>query len=247
MAADFSVYCTPTVSTTRIFAYTYLGLFVPTVLLMTLGAAIGAATPSIPAWSTGYSTYGVGGVLESMLSPAGGFGKFVAVLLSFSLLGNLGASMYSITLNFQLLLPFFMKIPRFVFSVIYTAILIPVSVMAAKSFFTNLENFLYVIAYWSAAFVSVVLVEHFLFRRGNCTSYDASTVNWDSPKYLPTGISAIAAMALSFGLIVPCMGQAWFTGPIAETTGDIGFEIALVLAGLLYAPLRWAERRIRGV
>lgn len=164
-----------------------------------------------------------------------------------SLLGNLGASMYSITLNFQLLLPFFMKIPRFVFSVIYTAILIPVSVMAAKSFFTNLENFLYVIAYWSAAFVSVVLVEHFLFRRGNCTSYDASTVNWDSPKYLPTGISAIAAMALSFGLIVPCMGQAWFTGPIAETTGDIGFEIALVLAGLLYAPLRWAERRIRGV
>lgn len=247
MAADFSVYCTPTVSTTGIFAYTYLGLFVPTVLLMTLGAAIGAATPSIPAWSTGYSTYGVGGVLESMLSPAGGFGKFVAVLLSFSLLGNLGASMYSITLNFQLLLPFFMKIPRFVFSVIYTAILIPVSVVAAKSFFTNLENFLYVIAYWSAAFVSVVLVEHFLFRRGDCTSYDAGTANWDSPKYLPTGISAIAAMALSFGLIVPCMGQAWFTGPIAETTGDIGFEIALVLAGLLYAPLRWAERRIRGV
>ncbi|BCS28515.1 purine-cytosine permease family protein [Aspergillus puulaauensis] len=247
MAADFSVYCVPTVSTTRIFAYTYLGLFLPTVLLMTLGAAIGSATPSIPAWSTGYSTYGVGGVLESMLSPAGGFGKFVAVLLSFSLLGNLGASMYSITLNFQLLLPFFMKIPRFVFSVIYTAILIPVSVVAAKSFFTNLENFLYVIAYWSAAFVSVALVEHFLFRRGDCASYDASMVNWDSPKHLPTGISAIGAMALSFGLIVPCMGQEWFTGPIAETTGDIGFEIALVLAGLLYVPLRWAERRIRDV
>ncbi|KAL3451519.1 permease for cytosine/purines, uracil, thiamine, allantoin-domain-containing protein [Aspergillus insuetus] len=244
MAADFSVYCTPTVSTTRIFTYTYLGLFLPTVPLMTLGAAIGATTPSIPAWSTGYDLYGVGGVLEAMLQPAGGFGKFVAVLLSFSLLGNLAASMYSISLNFQLLLPFFVRVPRFVWSVIYTAILIPVSVVAAKSFFTNLENFLYVIAYWSAAFVSVVLVEHFVFRHGDCTRYEH--INWDRAKSLPSGIAAIGAMALSFGLVVPCMGQVWFTGPIAETTGDIGFEVALVLAGVLYLPLRWVERRVWG-
>ncbi|KAL2824398.1 permease for cytosine/purines, uracil, thiamine, allantoin-domain-containing protein [Aspergillus cavernicola] len=245
MAADFSVYCAPTVSTTRIFTYTYLGLFLPTVPLMTLGAAIGSATPSIPEWSSGYSTYGVGGVLESMLQPAGGFGKFVSVLLSFSLLGNLTASMYSISLNFQLLLPFFVRIPRFIFSILYTAILIPVSIAAAKSFFTNLENFLYVIAYWSAAFVSVVLVEHFFFRQSDCTRYEHGA--WDQPKQLPTGIAALGAMALSFGLVVPCMGQAWFTGPIAETTGDIGFEVALVLAGGLYVPLRVLERRIRSV
>ncbi|KAL4789137.1 permease for cytosine/purines, uracil, thiamine, allantoin-domain-containing protein [Aspergillus venezuelensis] len=247
MAADFSVYCTPSVSTFRIFAYTYLGLFLPTVLLMTLGAAIGATAPSIPSWSSNYDTYGVGGVLDAMLSPAGGFGKFVSVLLSFSLLGNLAASMYSISLNFQLLLPFFIRVPRFVFSIIYTAILIPVSVVAAKSFFTNLENFLYIIAYWSAAFVSVVVVEHFIFRQADCTLYDSSCESWDSQKRLPTGVAAIGAMALSFGLVVPCMGQAWFTGPFAETTGDIGFEVALVLAGLLYLPLRWVERRVRGV
>ncbi|KAL4863010.1 hypothetical protein BDV12DRAFT_178012 [Aspergillus spectabilis] len=251
MAADFSVYCTPTVSTTRIFTYTYLGLFLPTVPLMTLGAAIGATAPMTPSWSSGYATYGVGGVLDAMLSPAGGFGKFVSVLLSFSLLGNLAASMYSISLNFQLLLPFFVRVPRFVFSIIYTAILIPVSVQAAKSFFTNLENFLYVIAYWSAAFVSVVAVEHFVFRKANCTCYTGTenqeSVNWNNPKHLPTGLAAVGAMALSFGLIVPCMGQVWFTGPIAETTGDIGFEVALVLAGGLYVPLRWAERRVRGV
>ncbi|KAL5342475.1 permease for cytosine/purines, uracil, thiamine, allantoin-domain-containing protein [Aspergillus crustosus] len=259
MAADFSVYCTPTVSTTRIFAYTYFGLFLPTVPLMTLGAAIGASAPSIPSWADNYATYGVGGVLDAMLSPAGGFGKFVSVLLSFSLLGNLAASMYSISLNFQLLLPFFVRVPRFVFSIIYTAILIPVSVEAAKSFFTNLENFLYVIAYWSAAFVSVVAVEHFLFRRGDCAAYiyttedgsgtelESESGSWNNPKHLPSGLAAVGAMALSFGLIVPCMGQVWFTGPIAETTGDIGFEVALVLAGGLYVPLRWVERKFWGV
>ncbi|KAL3454968.1 permease for cytosine/purines, uracil, thiamine, allantoin-domain-containing protein [Aspergillus heterothallicus] len=244
MAADFSVYCTPSVSTARIFTYTYLGLFLPTVPLMTLGAAIGATTPSVPSWSTGYATYGVGGVLDAMLQPAGGFGKFVSVLLSFSLLGNLAASMYSITLNFQLLLPFFVRVPRFIWSIIYTAILIPVSVVAAKSFFTNLENFLYIIAYWSAAFVSVVAVEHFLFRRADCASYESG--KWDRARQLPSGVAAVGGMALSFGLVVPCMGQAWFMGPIAETTGDIGFEVALVLAGVLYVPLRWLERRVWG-
>ncbi|KAL4876527.1 permease for cytosine/purines, uracil, thiamine, allantoin-domain-containing protein [Aspergillus karnatakaensis] len=264
MASDFSVYCTPTVSTTRIFTYTYLGLFLPTVPLMTLGAAIGATAPAIPSWANNYATYGVGGVLDAMLALAGGFGKFVSVLLSFSLLGNLAASMYSISLNFQLLLPFFVRVPRFVFSIIYTAILIPVSVEAAKSFFTNLENFLYVIAYWSAAFVAVVLVEHFLFRGGDCNSYtsssrssgvdvdadaeaEAESGSWNNPKHLPSGLAAVGAMALSFGLIVPCMGQVWFTGPIAQTTGDIGFEVALVLAGLLYVPLRMGEKRIRGI
>ncbi|KKK20858.1 hypothetical protein AOCH_003967 [Aspergillus ochraceoroseus] len=245
MASDFSVYCDTSASTFRIFAYTYAGLFLPTVPLMVLGAAIGAATPNIPAWNDGYAIYGVGGVLEAMLKPAGGFGKFVSVLLSFSLLGNLAASMYSVSLNFQLLVPFFVRIPRFVFSILYTAVLIPVSVEAAKSFFANLENFLYVIAYWSAAYVSVVATEHFLFRGADCTRYDAR--NWNSPKQLPGGLAALLAIGLSFGLIVPCMGQAWYTGPIAQTTGDIGFEVALVLAPLLYIPLRWTEKRYRSV
>ncbi|KAL4734518.1 permease for cytosine/purines, uracil, thiamine, allantoin-domain-containing protein [Aspergillus similis] len=254
MAADFSVYCTPSVSSTRIFAYTYLGLFLPTVPLMVLGAAIGSSTSSISSWSTEYTLYGVGGVLDAMLSPAGGFGKFVSVLLSFSLLGNLAASMYSISLNFQLLLPWelWRRVPRFVWSIIYTGVLIPVSVVAAKSFFTNLENFLYVIAYWSAGFFSVVTVEHFVFREGAFDTYTADTngdgkTTWDNPSKLPTGLAAVGAMALSFGLVIPCMGQVWFTGPLAKTTGDIGFEVALVLAGALYVPLRWMEKRLRGV
>ncbi|KAF9892279.1 hypothetical protein FE257_002056 [Aspergillus nanangensis] len=241
MASDFSVYCHPKVSTFRIFAYTYAGLFVPTVPLMVLGAAIGSTAMTVPSWADGYASYGVGGVLEAMLHPAGGFGKFVSVLLAFSTLGNLAASMYSISLNFQLIVPFFVRIPRFVFSILYTAVLIPVSVAAARAFFANVENFLYVIAYWSAAYVGVVATEHFVFRGADCARYEAG--KWNELRDLPTGVSAIAAMGLSFGLIVPSMGQAWYTGAIAETTGDIGFEVALALAPLLYMPLRWAELR----
>lgn len=239
MAADFSVYCDPTVSTKRIFWYTYAGLFAPTVPLMILGAAIGGATRNIDSWAEGYDSYIVGGVLQAMLLPAGGFGRFVAVLLSLSVVGNLSAAMYSISLNFQLLLPFFVRVPRFIFSIIYVAVAIPVSIFAAKSFFSSLENFIFLIAYWSAAFVAVVGVEHFVFRNANCESYNPK--NWDKADKLPTGVSAVVAMGLSFGLAVPCMSQVWYTGPLAETTGDIGFEVALVLSALLYVPIRWAE------
>jgi purine-cytosine permease-like protein len=145
MAADFSVYCDPSATTLRMFSYTYAGLFFPTVPLMVLGAAIGGATPNVPSWSEGYDNFSVGGVLMAMLTPAGGFGKFVAVLLALSLVGNLAAAMYSISLNFQLLLPFFVRIPRMVFTIVYTVVVIPVAISAAKSFFDSLENFIYLI------------------------------------------------------------------------------------------------------
>lgn len=211
---------------------------------MVLGAAIGGATPNVPTWSEGFANHNVGGVLQAMLIPAGGFGRFVAVLLSLSVVGNLAAAMYSISLNFQILVPYFLRISRLVFSVVYTCVVIPVAIFAAKSFFASLENFIFLIAYWSAAFVAVVGVEHLVFR-GRDHDKGYAKEDWNTPGRLPTGLAAIGAMGLSFGLAVPCMSQVWYTGPIAKTTGDIGFEVALVLASLLYLPLRWIELKFR--
>lgn len=83
-----------------------------------------------------------------MLRPAGGFGKFIAVLLAFSLIGNVSASMYSVNLNWQILVPWFAHLPRIIFSVITTAVMIPVSITAANDFFESLENFLGIVSYW---------------------------------------------------------------------------------------------------
>ena len=66
----------------RIALYTYMGLALPTILLMTLGAAIGGATPNVEAWMTGYKTNAASGVLAAMMHPAGGFGRFVTVILA---------------------------------------------------------------------------------------------------------------------------------------------------------------------
>ncbi|CZT12412.1 hypothetical protein WAI453_001776 [Rhynchosporium graminicola] len=244
LASDFGIYIRPDAPSKRIFAYTYFGLLIPTVLLIILGAAIGGAIPNNAEWDAGYTAYSVGGVLVAMLSSAGGFGKFVAVILAFSVLGNMSASIYSISLNYQILHPLFQRVPRPLFAILTVAVTIPVSIAAASSFFAALENFIYLIAYWSASFVGIVIIEHVVFRKRDSKNYKHSI--YDSRKDLPTGLAALGAAVLTFGLVIPCMSQVWWTGPVAKVTGDIGFEVALVLSAVLYVPLRKAEIRIRG-
>lgn len=171
LASNFAIYIPPETRSSKVFAYTYCGLFLPTVPLMVLGAAIGGAVPNVPSWQEGYNNRSVGGVLAAMLEPAGSFGKFLVVILSLTLLGNISATMYSITLNFQLLMPWLVNIPRALFSIVITAIVIPVSIVAATNFFTNLENFIGLIGYWAAAFVAVVVAEHTIFRRSDSEAY----------------------------------------------------------------------------
>jgi NCS1 nucleoside transporter family len=246
LASDFSTYMHPQAPPLRIAAYTYVGLALPTVLLMTLGAAMGGAVPNIPSWQAGYDTNAASGVLAAMLHPAGGFGRFVTVVLGFSMLGNLAATMYSISLNLQMLVPWLFRVPRMLFSIVITGVVIGVAVEAAKSFFVNLENFLGVIGYWSAAFIGIVLVEHLVFRRGSFAAYVKDEEAWDDPSKLPLGFAAIGAGVSCLGLLVPGMAQIWYTGPIGTRTGDIGFEVAFVVAALIYVPLRFAERKFCG-
>jgi hypothetical protein len=52
---------------------------------------------------------------------------------------------------------------------------------------------------------------------------------------------------LSFALVIPSMDQVLYTGLIARKTGDIGFEVAMVVTALLYVPLRHLEKHWRGV
>ncbi|KAK4225018.1 putative purine-cytosine permease [Podospora fimiseda] len=241
LASDFTTYLSPEISSVKIFTYSYFGLATPTITLMVLGAAIQSAIPNNPHWQAKFEESLAGGVLDAMLSPAQGFGKFLVVLLSFTLLGNVAATSYSITLNFQMLVPVLLKVPRYLFSIVLIAIIIPVSIAAAGDFFVNMENFLALIGYWSSAFLGVLVTEHLVFRKMDCRNYDAEA--WNDASLLPWGVAALGASVLCFGLVIPSMSQVWFTGPIARTTGDIGFELAFVVAAGLYLPCRWLERK----
>lgn len=119
------------------------------------------------------------------------------------------------------------------------------AIVGSHRFYDTLINFLGLIGYWASAFVAVILVEHFVFRHNNPSSYDISS--WNVPRRLPSGLAAIGAGVASFGLVVPCMDQIWYIGPIAKTSGDIGFEVAFAVTAVLYVPFRALEIRLRGV
>lgn len=182
--------------------------------------------------------------MYAMVSPLGGFGKFVAVLLAFSVIGNTACSLYSLSISLQVLLPTLVRVPRYVFSVLITAIVIPISVVAANHFYASLGNFLGIIGYWTAVYIGVALTEHFYFRKGSYDSYDPSI--WNVRGKLPVGTAALASSVLCFALIIPSMDAVWYIGPIAMHTGDIGIEVGACLSSLLYIPLRTLEIRFLG-
>jgi purine-cytosine permease-like protein len=107
------------------------------------------------------------------------------------------------------------------------------------------HSLLGIIGYWSAPFAAIILVEHFVFRKGYFSAY--AIEQWDQPHQLPLGIAAVASFVGSIGIIVPSMSQAFYTGPIARTgTGDIGMLTGFFLAGLLYLILRTCEKKLSG-
>ena len=85
-----------------------------------LGAACAIAAQTVPSWTAAFEGDNVGGLLAEMLSPVGGFGKFLVVMLAISLTSNIAASFYSITLNFQVMVPYLIVLPRYILSLVAT-------------------------------------------------------------------------------------------------------------------------------
>lgn len=182
--------------------------------------------------------------MYTMSSSIGNFSKFVAILLAFSVIGNAACSLYSLSISMQTLHPWLVRVPRYLFSIIISVIIAPISVVAATNFYSSLSNFLGLIGYWTAAYTGIALAEHHYFRKGNYESYQLE--DWNIASKLPHGIAAFSAFILCFGLIIPSMDAVWFVGPIAEKTGDLGIEFGLIISALLYVPLRIVEIRVFG-
>lgn len=244
MSTDFSVYFKSTVSSWRMFFYVYIGLLIPVVTIQSLGAAVVVVVPDVPEWAEGYAGGNIGGLLEAMLRPVGGFGKFLTVLLSLSAAGNIAGTLYSVSINFQVFVPWLVAIPRYFLSILATGIVVALAIPGAHRFYDTLVNFLGIIGYWATPYVAIIMIEHLYFRKNDPQNYDLDA--WNVPHMLPSGIAALSAGIASIALIVPCMHQVWFVGPIAHHTGDIGFEVGGIVTAILYFPFRALEKRIQG-
>ncbi|KAJ8509482.1 hypothetical protein ONZ45_g8353 [Pleurotus djamor] len=242
--SDLTCYYPPDAPRKRIFIYSYLGLFLSTATMQFFGAACAIAALRVPAWEQGFEGANIGGLISAILAPTGAFGKCLVVLLALGLTATIAMNFYCFCLNVQVFIPKLLLVPRYVFSVIATGIVIPVAIVGSRSFADTLSNLVGIIGYWAAPFVAIILTEHVVFRRAKFENYDISA--WDKPHRLPAGIAALIAGAIATTMAVLSMNQAWYTGPIAHFTGDIGLEIGFGTALLLYPPLRMLEIRFWG-
>lgn len=140
--------------------------------------------------------------------------------------------------------PVLASVPRYAYSVVATAILIPVAVMGQARLYGTFVLIQSASGYWCATFAGIVLTEHVVFRRSAWSRYNVALC-WDSPQNLPLGVAAIVAFVCAFGVLVPFISQEWYTGPVAKAgTGDIGLLVGFLVSGIIYAALRPLECRI---
>lgn len=87
-----------------------------------LGAAFAATAVYVPEWETGLGDGNdVGGLVAAILSPTGGFGKFMLVLLSLTAPSACAPTMYTVCTSFMTIHRKFARVPRFVVAVVSTA------------------------------------------------------------------------------------------------------------------------------
>ncbi|KAI9568123.1 purine-cytosine permease [Boletus coccyginus] len=236
MISDYGVYHSPAASSARIFFYTYLGFVIPSASFCdmqitghALGAAFAAAAPNVPVWNAAFQdSSSVGGLLYGVLTPLGGFGKFLTVLVALSVPSACAPTMYTFSTSFMSVARWFSLVPRWVYVFVSAGILIPVAIVGARRFYATFVDILSVIGYWSTAFAAIVITEHLLFRGASFTE---------------TAVPAVLAFVCAFGALVPFMSQAWYVGPVARRgSGDCGVYVGFVVAALCYAVLRRLER-----
>jgi NCS1 nucleoside transporter family len=235
-AADYNVNQPEDTPASRVFWLTFLGVFIPCVLLETLGMAF----TTFAAWGTIFANGLVGDLLAAVVKPLGGFGTLILVLLALSVIANNIPNDYSLGLSIQVFGRPFQRVKRYVWTLIGAVLYVLIALPASANFAHTLTNFLLIIAYWLAPWSIILILEHFVFRHGQYNVDD-----WNTASRLPIGWAAIVSMVL--GLVGVLLGadQIYYVGPIAKLVGpfgmDVGFELGLIFAAVAYLILRRIE------
>ncbi|GAA6061008.1 hypothetical protein JCM10212_001064 [Sporobolomyces blumeae] len=248
LAADYTVNFPEDTPDYKVFFSTYFGLNIPLIFLESLGALMMSTFDAKPSWGVAYAGQGLGGLLGApLIGPMGGFGRFLLVVLAMSIVANNIPNVYSFALTFQAFGKYFQLIPRFFLCIVCTVIYIILALTGYNSFESWFDALLVLLSYWLAIYCTILIEEHFIFRRGSFKNYNLDLYNVHSN--LPVGIAA--GFAIGFGIAGAVVGMAaqWYVGVIGRQIGDpkyggdLGFELAGAFTAVAYPIFRYFERK----
>ncbi|HZR39493.1 MAG TPA: cytosine permease [Ktedonobacteraceae bacterium] len=223
-AADYTRHQPANTSARRVFLYAFLGVGLPCMLFEILGVLL----------TTGATGNDLGTLIAHSIGTSP-LSRIIILLLAFSTIANNVPGDYSFALSTQAL--GLKVVRRWILTIVGAVIYLALAFAISANFNVNLQGFLLLIAYWLGAWCSIVLIEHFM-RKGNYPVEDYETAS-----RLPVGIAALSALIVGLALAALGVNQASvmnFEGPLAHALADadIGFPLAIILAGLIYYPLR---------
>lgn len=240
-AADYFVYMPSNTPKWKVFLLMVIGLSVPSIFTLTLGAACAMGTFTDKAWSDAYETGSVGGLVNQILvtNNLHGFGKFCSVILAMSAIANNLPGSYSLALATQAIWSPLAKFPRLGWCLIGNFVSLALSIPAYYKFAATMSNFLSIISYNVSIYIGISFAEHFIYRRG-FKGYDVS--NFNDRLTIPVGWAGIVGFLFGVASTVLSMNQTWYQGVIARTFGhfggDISFELNIAFAFVGYNIVR---------
>ncbi|UJR24532.1 hypothetical protein I4U23_005907 [Adineta vaga] len=229
VAADYNTYLPENSSQMKIFLFTYLGNFVGIIPLQFLGTAVYIGTYTNENWAHAYKINNVGGLLGATVSSLGIFGKFLLLLFSLSTISTNVMNTYSSSLSFQVIAPIFQHIPRIFYAIISTILYVILALISEDHFNESLVSFMSLCLCFVSIFITILLEEHFIFRRCSYENYNFNL--WNNRKDLRISFAAIFSGFIGIIGFSLGMSQKWYQGPIAtalstnnqEQGPDLGF------------------------
>jgi purine-cytosine permease-like protein len=155
LAADYSLYMPSKTSKWQTFVWTFSGIYFSSTFAFLIGVAIATLVSNPdPAYNfpAVYDARGIGGLVGAVFNGYGtgvrGFGRFIEVVLAFSIMGANIPNIYSFGLCVQAISDWTQKIPRILVTLFGFAVALTVSCILRNRFVEALENFLNLLSYW---------------------------------------------------------------------------------------------------
>ncbi len=227
-ASDYSRFVPHSVPSSRVFWYSYIGMFVPTVWLAILGATIASVTADTdPA---------------KMVSAV--FGGVTSVLVLLMVLhGPLATNILNVYSAALAALSAGVRMSRFALAIIAGVVgyLVTIYFVFAPSFASAFDNWMVSLLMWMSPWAGVILADFYIKRRARIAVAELyaapersayGDVNWGGMIAFLVGLAA--TWSVQYGLVAPLQG------PISKALlggADLSWLVGILVAGGLYLAL----------
>ncbi|KAG9569799.1 hypothetical protein KCU71_g4156, partial [Aureobasidium melanogenum] len=228
-----------------IFLQTLIGMLLSFAFTFVVGAGLGAKANTTATWREAYEG-SIGTLIAEVLRPMGVLLKIsCGIVLVLGIMVNMIRSMYSMLADLYDLSSRLETVPM----PLYPTMIMPICVMFAvlgRNHLTDIMISVYSITGSLASiWFGVLFTEYVLFNKS--LGYNDKWLLQEGERQYPLGLASSATFLLSCTVVVLCMTQTWFVGPIGfffKSSGlDLAILVGFIASVIFYLILRFVELR----